>query len=101
MPLREVQAKSILRRQKYIDSWFVSWGGMNLYRGCEHNCIYCDGRVEKYQFEGDFAHDIEVKTNAIDLLSKELDPSRRRFPFPGGFLMLGGGVGDLYQGVEK
>ena len=31
-----------------IDSWCAARYGMNLYRGCAHNCVYCDSRVEKY-----------------------------------------------------
>jgi len=26
----------------------ISRYGMNLYRGCTHNCVYCDGRSEGY-----------------------------------------------------
>lgn len=101
MPVREIIARSILRRHRHIDPWFVSWGGMNLYRGCAHDCVYCDGRSEKYRVEGDFAKDIAYKGNALELLKRELDPARKRKPFPGGFLMLGGGVGDLYQPAES
>ena len=48
---------------------------MNLYRGCQHQCIYCDSRSECYQIE-DFDHDVLVKTNAIELLKREL-PAKR------------------------
>ena len=47
---------------------------MNLYRGCSHQCIYCDSRSECYQIEN-FA-DVLVKVNAIDLLRKELPRKR-------------------------
>lgn len=100
MAVSENIAKSILRKQKKIDSWFVSRYGMNLYRGCLHNCIYCDGRAEKYNVEGEFGRDISVKTNAPDLLRRELDPSRKRKPFEPGFFLIGGGVTDGYQPVE-
>jgi DNA repair photolyase len=43
---------------------------MNLYRGCQHQCIYCDSRSECYRIEN-FAN-IEVKENAIGLLRNEL-----------------------------
>ena len=46
MTIKEIKAKSILRKHKKIDSWFLSHYGMNLYRGCTHNCVYCDGRAE-------------------------------------------------------
>jgi DNA repair photolyase len=42
-------------------------GGMNIYRGCTHGCIYCDSRSECYGFRHDF-EDVEVKRNAPELL---------------------------------
>jgi DNA repair photolyase len=101
MSVKEIEAKSILRKHKKIDSWFISRCGMNLYRGCTHNCVYCDGRSEGYYVEGEFGRDIQVKVNAIEVLRKELDPARKRRPFRPGFIMLGGGVTDAYQPVEK
>ena len=44
-----VQAKSILSAKN----------GMNLYRGCQHGCIYCDARSLCYQMNHPF-EDIEV-----------------------------------------
>ncbi len=82
-----------------MDSWFLSCCGMNVYRGCLHDCIYCDGRAEKYRVSGSFGSDVVVKSNAVQLLKKQLE--RRRKPLPGGFVMVGGGVGDSYQQVEK
>jgi len=101
MTVTEIQAKSVLRRHRKIDSWFVSHYGMNLYRGCFHNCIYCDGRAEGYYVAGEFGEDVEVKVNAIDVLRRELDPKRRRKPLSRSYIMLGGGVGDSYQPIEK
>jgi len=101
MKIKEIQAKSILRKHKKIDSWFVSHYGMNLYRGCIHNCIYCDGRAERYRVEGLFGEDVTIKINAIELLRRELDPKHKRTPFKRSFMMVGGGVGDSYQAVEK
>jgi len=99
--ISEIKAKSILRKYKRIDSWFVSRCGMNLYRGCAHNCVYCDGRSEGYYVEGEFGKDVAVKINAIEILRRELDPARKRSSFKPGFVMLGGGVGDGYQSIEK
>ena len=90
--IKEVEAKSILRKQKKIESWFLISYGMNLYRGCQHNCVYCDGRAEKYQVDGEFGEDVVVKINAINLLQRELDPKRKRTPFKKGYI--GVGVGD-------
>jgi DNA repair photolyase len=99
--ITEVEAKSVLRRHRKIDSWFVSHYGMNLYRGCFHNCIYCDGRAEGYYVSGEFGEDVAVKMNAIDVLRRELDPKRRRKPLSRSYITLGGGVGDSYQPIEK
>ena len=101
MAIIEHRAKTILRKYKRIDSWFVSRYGMNLYRGCSHNCVYCDGRTEKYQVEGTFGKDISVKTNAIEILKKEMDPRKKKKHLKLGYIMLGGGVGDSYQTIEK
>ena len=99
--LHEQEAKSILRKYKRIDSWFVTRYGMNLYRGCFHDCVYCDGRAEKYQVEGEFGRDIEVKTNALEVLRRELDPARRRKPLEASYTMIGSGVTDAYQPAER
>lgn len=101
MSIKETEAKSILRKHKKIDSWFLSRYGMNLYRGCTHNCVYCDGRAEGYYVEGEFGKDVVVKVNAVEILKQELDPKRKRIPFKRGFILVGGGVGDSYQPVEK
>jgi len=99
--IRETKAKSILRKHKKIDSWFISRYGMNLYRGCVHNCVYCDGRSERYQVDGVFGENVAVKTNAVEILRKELNPIGRRAKLQPGFIMVGGGVGDSYQPVEE
>jgi DNA repair photolyase len=99
--ISEIHSKSVLRKHKKIDSWFLTHYGMNLYRGCRHNCVYCDGRHEKYQVDGEFGEDIAVKINAPAILDRELDPARKRKPMPQSFILLGGGVCDTYQPAEE
>jgi DNA repair photolyase len=101
MTYHEIKAKSLIRRYRKIDSWFISKYGMNLYRGCEHNCVYCDGRNEKYQVNGVFGKEVAVKINAIELLKKETTLRRRQKFYSNGFIMVGGGVGDSYQPAEE
>lgn len=72
---------------------------MNIYRGCSHNCVYCDGQTEKYQVMGDFETEIEVKINAPLLLEKELDKIEKNREKPG-LIGLIGGVSDAYQPIE-
>ena len=53
-----------------------SENGMNLYRGCQHGCIYCDSRSLCYQINHVF-EDIEVKENALELLEQALKRKRK------------------------
>ena len=51
--------------------------GMNLYRGCQHGCIYCDARSRCYRMNHAF-EDIEIKANAIELLEQALKRKRKK-----------------------
>jgi len=70
----EIQARVLLSSHPKPDPWFGIRYTMNLYRGCQHQCIYCDSRSECYRIDN-FA-DIQVKVNALDLLRKELPRKR-------------------------
>jgi len=79
-----VKAKSILSARN----------GMNLYRGCQHGCIYCDSRSRCYGMEHPF-EDIAVKENALELLEAAL--RRKRRP-----CMIGtGSMSDPYMPLEE
>jgi hypothetical protein len=49
--------------------------------------VYCDGRSENYYVDGVFGEDVAVKTNAIDVLRKELNPVHKRVPLKKGFVL--------------
>jgi DNA repair photolyase len=72
---RFIEAKILLSHTKQPDTFFGLRYNMNLYRGCQHRCIYCDSRSECYQIE-DFDGEVLVKVNAIELLRKELASKR-------------------------
>jgi DNA repair photolyase len=72
--IQEIKAKVLLSHVKQPDAWFGLKYNMNLYRGCQHQCIYCDSRSECYQIKN--FSDILVKVNAIELLRKELASKR-------------------------
>ena len=77
------EAKAILSPQN----------GMNIYRGCTHGCIYCDSRSKCYNMTHDF-EDIEVKSNALELLEKTLRSKRKK-------CMIGtGAMCDPYMHIE-
>lgn len=90
--VRRITAKSILSHSRNPDPWFGIKYGMNLYRGCQHQCIYCDSRSECYRID-DFA-EILVKENAIELLWRELESKRVK-----GTVGLGA-MNDPYMPVE-
>ena len=73
--IREIEARVLLSSVKQPEPWFGLKYNMNLYRGCQHRCIYCDSRSECYGIE-DFDGEVLVKANALDLLTDEL--SRKR-----------------------
>lgn len=101
MGITEITPKTIIKKHKIIDSWFISRYSFNIYRGCFHDCVYCDGRAEKYHVEGTFGQDIAAKTNLPGLLKKELSSLNKRNRLIPGFIIPGGGVGDSYQPLEQ
>lgn len=93
----EIEAKSILQKQKYRDNWFWSRYNLNSYRGCQFACNYCDAITEKYLVHKnyhDFSRIIYVKRNAPKVLEGEV----RKFK-PDVVAM--SGVTDPYQPAEE
>lgn len=90
--MREIIAKTLLSSVKQPDTWFGLKYNMNLYRGCQHGCIYCDTRSECYGI--DDLSDVAVKANALELLQDELP--RKRIKGTIGF----GSMNDCYQPLE-
>ena len=62
---------------KNVNGILSNQNTMNLYRGCQHGCIYCDSRSACYHFDHDF-EDIEVKENALVLLENCLKHKRKK-----------------------
>lgn len=82
--MHEIEVKGILSAR----------GGMNLYRGCTHGCVYCDSRSACYQMDHDF-EDVAVKVHGLELLEAEL--RRRRRPGMVSF----GAMTDPYIPLER
>ena len=90
--MKYIDAKHILNRNKSLE-WFGTEYSLNLYRGCCHGCIYCDGRSICYN---DYEFDIvKPKRDAIQILSEELS-SKRKIG-----VIDTGGMGDPYNPFEK
>ncbi len=91
-------AKSILSKNHSPDVPFER--SLNIYRGCEHGCIYCFARPTHSYLDLspglDFEQKIFFKANAADLLKKEfLNPN-----YVVKTISLGN-ITDTYQPVEK
>ncbi|HEX2908774.1 MAG TPA: radical SAM protein [Phototrophicaceae bacterium] len=91
--IHEIQAKTLLSHAKQPDPWFGIKYTMNLYRGCQHQCIYCDSRSECYQIEN--FRDVLVKVNAIERLRDELPRKRSKGTIGTG------SMNDPYMPVER
>lgn len=88
-----IEAKSILQKAKGGNQWFGIDYNINLYRGCNHGCIYCDSRSEVYQIK-DFDK-VKVKKDALIILERELKTKRNK-----GVVSLGA-MSDAYNNLEK
>ncbi len=88
-----VAAKSIITKTKHPEYWFGTEYNMNIYRGCCHDCIYCDSRSECYGID-DF-HTVKAKENALSIIRDEL----RRKTKTG--LIGTGAMSDPYNPFEK
>jgi len=93
MNIEFIDAKSILVKNNDPDNWFGISFNMNVYRGCQHDCIYCDSRSECYQIKN--FNDLIIKRNAADLL--DIDLCRRKKKVTIGT----GSMSDPYIPAEK
>jgi DNA repair photolyase len=94
----EVRARSILNRVPGASRMPFEWT-VNPYRGCTHACVYCFARKSHSYLDLDTGRDFDtqivVKTNAPELLRRELAAPRWR----GEHVAMGTNV-DCYQRAE-
>lgn len=88
--------KNIKKNTKLMDYYFMGKYYFSPYMACEHACVYCDGRAEKYYVEGDFAKDIVIRRNLPGLLESKIANYREN-----GTFLIGSGISDPYQPVES
>lgn len=91
--LKPIKAKTILSSRTKPDPWFGCKYTINIYRGCPHQCIYCDSRSECYQIE-DFTQTL-YKSNTVERLKDELPRKRTK-----GVICFGS-MSDTYNPYEK
>jgi len=94
---REKEFKSAFNKLKFPDSWFWIRYTINPYSGCEHRCIYCDARSERYYLSQDFEDEIIIKRNIDKKLDRRIKNARTLLPD----IIGAGGVNDAYQPIEE
>lgn len=95
MPV-EITVKSVLNKTKKRDSWFLDEYTINLYSSCSFNCLYCYIRGSKYGTN--LEKSLSVKTNAIEILDKQLANRARKNQY--GIIVLSSAT-EPYQQIEK
>lgn len=88
-----VPAKNIVYKSKSPNEWFGVDYNMNIYRGCSHDCIYCDSRSHCFQ-NPDF-NTVKVKENALEIIRDDL---RRKVKIG---VVGSGAMSDPYNPLEK
>ena len=96
--LAQSNAKSILTKNNSPDIPFER--SLNIYRGCEHGCIYCFARPTHSYLDLspglDFEQKIFFKANAVELLKKEFSKPNYKVK-----TISLGNITDTYQPAEK
>jgi DNA repair photolyase len=75
------------------EGWFGTTHNMNIYKGCNQGCIYCDSRSSCYQIK-EFDR-VKVKRDVPQKVAKELEGKRKK-----GVISLGG-MSDPYNHLEE
>jgi len=89
--------KTALNKLKYPDSWFWAKYTINPYSGCQHACIYCDARSDRYFLQQNFENEVIIKINIDKMLDLRVKRARKLLPEVVG----PGGVTDAYQPIER
>ena len=88
-----IRVKKLVQTTKSGQSWFGVTHNVNIYRGCNQGCIYCDSRSSCYKISN--FDKIRVKENADIKIDHELSTKRVK-----GVLGMGG-MSDPYNYLEK
>lgn len=91
--MKTIRAKTIISGYSPNEHWFGMNYNMNIYRGCNHGCIYCDSRSDCYRVE-DF-DTVAAKENALEIIGNELRSKRKKG------VVGTGAMSDPYNSFEK
>ncbi|MDF2989250.1 MAG: repair photolyase [Eubacterium sp.] len=88
-----IPAKTVISGYAENNNWFGNNYNMNIYKGCNHGCIYCDSRSECYHVEN--FDEVRVKENALALIYRDIKSKRKKG-------VIGtGAMSDPYNPFEK
>ena len=93
MSIDLIDAKTIVSEYRSNNEWFGSHYNMNIYKGCNHGCIYCDSRSDCYQIDN--FDTVRAKANALKLIEKDLKSKRKKG------VVGTGAMSDPYNPFEK
>lgn len=89
-----ITCKSALNK---INSFLPYHYDLNIYRGCEHCCVYCFAKYShKYLEDNHFFNHIYIKENIVEELEKKLSSKSWKRD-----VINLGGITDSYQPIEK
>lgn len=74
--LPEIPAKTIVSEYRSNNEWFGAHYNMNIYKGCNHGCIYCDSRSDCYNI--DHFDTVRVKADALRTIERDLKSRRKK-----------------------
>lgn len=70
-----IPAQTIISGYCEDNSWFGNNYNMNIYKGCNHGCIYCDSRSECYHVDN--FDEVRAKENALGLMYCDIKSKRK------------------------
>ncbi|MDD5606793.1 MAG: radical SAM protein, partial [Candidatus Pacebacteria bacterium] len=93
MKIKEIQSRSAINKCGFPGGGLA----INPYIGCSHGCCYCYARFMKRftNHKEDWGTFVDVKTNIVEILKKQLSLVRYKEPI---FI---GTVTDPYQSLEE
>jgi DNA repair photolyase len=92
---QEVKCKSVLGTFGMLNTQFWTSYCFDPYNNCEFNCLYCHTASQKFEGRRDFSVPVYAKTNAPQVLARELSMFKRK-----GIVRLSLST-DPYQPAEK
>jgi len=91
--METIKTRTIMTKADNGDKWFGIDYHMNLYKGCNLGCIYCNVRSDTYHIDN--FDQVSTKEDALDILEKELSSKTKK-----GVVSFGS-LSDPYNGAEE